>query len=159
MHPNTTATPSIKINLVAPARCGARLADALRECGVFCEDGGGARAVVVSSLAFADATDTAAVLKTLGEDAIVAAQTPPRFPFVRALTARAEKMWHRPALAIPPLRSSADFANAAQSIAAALSRDSRNSDSDSGRDGAEFAPRISPAEAVARARRALDDVL
>lgn len=161
-----TSAPTIR--LVAPERLAARLADALRKCGVVCEDGG--RAVVVSSAAFADAAETAAILKTLGENAIVAAQIPPQFPFASALTARAEEMWNRPPVVIPPLRTAADFADAAQILAAALSSDSESvadsdakTDSDSctesAEDDSDFAPKTSPAEAVARARRALEDVL
>ena len=138
------------IHLIAPPQCAARLADALQACGI-ANDGG--RAVVVASLAKADAEAAAKMLETLGDDAIVAASAPARFPFVDALAARAEEMWRRPPLLLPPLNAPEDFARAAQTIAAALETEQ------SGESEEEFAATTSPAAAVAEARRALDGVL
>lgn len=156
-----------EIHLIAPPQYAARLAEALRARGI--GDKNGARAVVVSSLAMTDVAAAAVTLQTLGDNAIVAAQTPPQFPFIDTLTARAAKIWGRPPLAIPPLHLPADFARAAQTIAAVLTSDT-NSDNaekfpqispaavETNSDGAEKFPKISPAAVVAKARRILEDI-
>ena len=109
--------------------------------------------------------------------AIVAAQVPLHFPFYAALTARAKKAYRCPILAIPSLQHAADFADAAKTISDSLqtlqmqkatsatsatpAKTLENGEmakfraNDSG--GRSFVN--SPAEAVLRARRALNEVL
>lgn len=128
--------------------------------------------VVIASLSVQGIAAAAEQLKE-SEQAIVAAQTPPNFPFPDALLARASERWQRPALSIPPLHQPDNFAQAAQIIAEFLKKsDSAHalpcsesdvkSDSQSASDATEDLDqesRDSAQKAVAKARQALDEVL
>ena len=126
-----------------------RAARLVEECGrrkiaVAASPEDATRVIVVSALAKPDIAAAADILQTL-DGAIVAAEMPLKFPFNDALLARAEEIWNRPILAIPPLQTADDAGRAMDIISAAVTESED--------------AKIAAHKAVAAARRALDDIL